>query len=141
MPSVPLTSIAGSGVRAWVSGATYAVGEQAISLSNYQVYARVIAGAGTTDPSADGTNWRQISLSRKQVIRGSITIIAPATTSTATISSVVTSKSDLFFLGASNSNASPGGARVALTNSTTITATSGSSTGTTTVEYQVVEYY
>ncbi len=60
MPSVPLTSIAGSGVRAWVSGATYAVGEQSISLSNYQVYARVIAGAGTTDPSADGTNWKRL---------------------------------------------------------------------------------
>lgn len=60
MPSVPLTSIAGSGVRAWVSGATYAVGERAISLVNFQEYVRRVAGAGTTDPSADFTNWRRI---------------------------------------------------------------------------------
>lgn len=60
MPSVPLTSIAGSGVRAWVSGATYAAGERAISTTNFQEYVRKVAGAGTTDPSLDATNWKRI---------------------------------------------------------------------------------
>ena len=60
MPSVPLTSIAGSGVRAWVSGASYALGERAISLVNFQEYVRRVAGVGATDPSADSTNWKRI---------------------------------------------------------------------------------
>lgn len=41
----------------WVSGATYAKGAAAISDINVLLYRRLIAGAGTTDPSLDPVNW------------------------------------------------------------------------------------
>jgi hypothetical protein len=46
----------------WVSGTTYTAGHVVYSpISNY-TYRRVIAGAGTTDPSADATNWYPLAL-------------------------------------------------------------------------------
>lgn len=45
----------------WVSGTTYAAGDVRYSPVNFQSYRRLIAGAGTTDPSLDTTNWTQIS--------------------------------------------------------------------------------
>jgi len=47
---------ASAGAVLWVSGTTYTLGYLVYSPFNYQVYRR-IAGAGTTDPSADATNW------------------------------------------------------------------------------------
>lgn len=41
----------------WVSGTTYALGVAVVSPANSRLYKRVVAGAGTTDPSADATNW------------------------------------------------------------------------------------
>ena len=41
----------------WVSGTTYAEGDCVWSPIDYQTYRRAIAGAGTTDPSIDDTNW------------------------------------------------------------------------------------
>lgn len=41
----------------WVSGTTYAIGNNVFSPLNYQTYRRKTNGAGTTDPSLDGTNW------------------------------------------------------------------------------------
>lgn len=48
---------ASAGAIAWVSGATYAIGDRRWSLLNGQVYRRRTAGAGTTDPRDDPTNW------------------------------------------------------------------------------------
>jgi hypothetical protein len=48
-------------VTQWVSGTTYALGVNVWSPINAQTYRRIIAGAGTTDPSADSTNWTKIS--------------------------------------------------------------------------------
>ena len=48
-------------VTQWVSGTTYALGVNVWSPINAQTYRRIIAGAGTTDPSADATNWTKIS--------------------------------------------------------------------------------
>jgi hypothetical protein len=48
-------------VTQWVSGTTYALGANVWSPINAQTYRRIIAGAGTTDPSADATNWTKIS--------------------------------------------------------------------------------
>lgn len=45
---------------AWVSGTTYAIGDARYSTANFQAYRRKTAGAGTTDPSADPTNWAQL---------------------------------------------------------------------------------
>lgn len=50
-----------SNASAWVSGTTYALGDVVYSPVNYQSYRRIIAGAGTTDPSSDSTNWTKIS--------------------------------------------------------------------------------
>ena len=46
----------------WVSGTTYAIGARAISPTTYQTYTRKTAGAGTTDPASDGTNWQATAL-------------------------------------------------------------------------------
>jgi len=45
----------------WVSGTTYAQGVAVWSPITYVTYRRKIAGAGTTDPSADPTNWEQVN--------------------------------------------------------------------------------
>lgn len=49
---------AAAGAALWVSGTTYAIGAAVWSPATYLIYRRRIAGAGTTDPSADATNWR-----------------------------------------------------------------------------------
>ena len=49
------------GIMPWVSGTTYAKNATAISQVNFQSYRRMIAGAGTTDPANDTTNWRIIA--------------------------------------------------------------------------------
>lgn len=50
-----------SGAIAWVSGTTYAAGDPRYSLIDWQTYRRKTAGAGTTDPSADTTNWARVA--------------------------------------------------------------------------------
>jgi hypothetical protein len=41
----------------WVSGTSYSIGDVRRSPITYFAYRRLTAGAGTTDPSADPTNW------------------------------------------------------------------------------------
>lgn len=53
---------ASSGVTIWVSGTTYSVGNVRFSPINFQSYRRTTNGAGTTDPSADTTNWAPLVL-------------------------------------------------------------------------------
>lgn len=50
-----------SGVTKWVSGTTYAEGAAVWSPATFLTYRRKAAGAGTTDPSADTTNWAPIA--------------------------------------------------------------------------------
>ena len=52
---------ASANVSKWVSGTTYAQGDVEWSPINFFSYRRKIAGAGTTDPSADPTNWELVS--------------------------------------------------------------------------------
>ena len=52
---------ASSNASVWVSGTTYAVGNVRYSPITYLSYRRKTAGAGTTDPSADSTNWQLIN--------------------------------------------------------------------------------
>lgn len=49
------------GIMPWVSGTTYAKNAAVISQINFQSYRRKVAGAGTTDPANDTTNWRIIA--------------------------------------------------------------------------------
>jgi len=51
------SAVATAGVTKWVSGTTYAQGQNAWSPINFYTYRRKVAGAGTTDPSLDLTNW------------------------------------------------------------------------------------
>ena len=46
----------------WISGTTYAIGDVTWSPIDYQSYRRKTAGAGTTDPSADSTNWEPLKV-------------------------------------------------------------------------------
>lgn len=52
---------AATGVIAWVSGTTYAVGTVRFDTTNFLSYRRTTAGAGTTRPGLDGVNWVQVS--------------------------------------------------------------------------------
>lgn len=45
------------GAVVWVTGLTYAIGDLRFSPINYMTYRRKTVGAGSTDPSADTTNW------------------------------------------------------------------------------------
>lgn len=54
-------SAANSGATIWVSGTTYAIGNVRFSPITFLSYRRKTAGAGTTDPSADSTNWQLIN--------------------------------------------------------------------------------
>ncbi len=46
----------------WVTGTTYALGANVYSpIAPQFTYRRIVAGAGSTDPSADATNWAPIS--------------------------------------------------------------------------------
>lgn len=56
------TAAAAAGGQLWVSGTTYAVGALVFSAVTGRNYRRIVAGAGTTDPSADSTNWRAVLL-------------------------------------------------------------------------------
>lgn len=49
---------ASSGAVLWVSGTTYALGFVVSSPINGAVYRRIVAGAGTVDPSLDTVNWQ-----------------------------------------------------------------------------------
>jgi len=50
-------TVVGFNVTKWITGTTYGIGDLTWSPIDYQTYRRKTAGAGTTDPSADTTNW------------------------------------------------------------------------------------
>lgn len=51
----------------WVSGTSYTTGDLVWSPANGRIYRRLTTSAGTTDPSADATNWLFVSPIMKQV--------------------------------------------------------------------------
>ena len=55
-------SLASSSAQLWVSGTTYSIGTVVYSPITASTYRRKIAGAGTTDPSLDSTNWYPVIL-------------------------------------------------------------------------------
>ncbi|MGQ3051109.1 MAG: hypothetical protein ACT6S0_04935 [Roseateles sp.] len=57
-----------AGAIAWVSGTTYAVDDARKSPIDHRVYSRLTNGAGTTDPSADPTNWEPIAPNGLQLV-------------------------------------------------------------------------
>lgn len=65
-------AIASANQTKWISGTTYAIGDEVWSPTDFQAYRRKTAGAGTTDPSADSTSWQrtEYSASSAQVQSG-----------------------------------------------------------------------
>lgn len=61
-------SAANAGAPAWVSGTSYSVGQVVWSPITQLVYRRRVAGAGTTDPSADSTNWALVAGGLPQLV-------------------------------------------------------------------------
>lgn len=150
MPIDLAKAVGGGGVpEFWVSGTTYAVGEQVISPTDFGVYIRKLAGAGTTDPASDATNWQPFggraikSVQRGIASSGNITIspVNPAKTEirvlgwsppSNTVSTAVTQADVKAFAG-----------RVSLTNATTLTC-AFSILGTASngqVSWELTEYY
>lgn len=66
-------SAAAAGAILWVSGTTYAIGNARISPTDFQTYRRKTAGAGTTDPNLDGTNWALVNVAKNSVTRSART--------------------------------------------------------------------
>lgn len=65
---------AAANVTKWVSGTTYAEGVVVWSPITYLSYRRKTAGAGTTDPSADSTNWAQAAGTGDVTLTGAQTL-------------------------------------------------------------------
>ena len=57
-----------AGATLWISGTTYAIGEIRRSPADFRVYGRRTVGAGTTDPSADPTNWAPVAPNGLQLV-------------------------------------------------------------------------
>ena len=131
----------------WVSGTTYPLDFIARSPVSQHHYVRIVAGAGTTDPSADGTNWALVGAAgRKSIQQGEIEIPTSTATATATISAIVVGKHRLTKLGeyAATAFASDLGELscvVELTNSTTITARRIGAGNAIRVRYQIEEMW
>ena len=58
----------------WVSGQTYAIGVVRFSPINFLSYRRKTAGAGTTDPSLDVTNWALVAGTGDVTLTGTQTL-------------------------------------------------------------------
>jgi len=54
-----------AGETAWVSGATYAIGDIRIRTETHKRYKRITAGAGTTAPESDAVNWLDIGATNR----------------------------------------------------------------------------
>lgn len=70
-------------VTKWVSGTSYTEGANVWSPIDFKTYRRKVTGGGTTDPSADATNWSLISG------QGDVTLSGTQTLSNKTLNSVI----------------------------------------------------
>jgi hypothetical protein len=77
--SAAAASALAAGAILWVSGTTYAIGDSRVApLDLANVYVRRTAGAGTTDPSADPTNWLKRQVGAGLVLLATLTPTAAA---------------------------------------------------------------
>lgn len=103
------TAASTAGASQWVSGTTYAIGNVVWSPITSYTYRRLTNGAGTTDPSADPTNWKQSagtgdlsqtgtqSISNKTFLNAKELITVSATAATGTINYDVVTQSVLYY--------------------------------------------
>ena len=150
---------AGGDPQYWVSGTTYALGKTVRSPTDHQRYVRVVAGAGTTDPANDATNWRPDGgRAIKSIQRGIAQLPFASVTRyvDVVIATVNPAKSLLTLLSASNrgdGNSYDGGypQQISLVNNSTIRVDVGASLYNPStyqysysgypVSWQIVEYY
>jgi hypothetical protein len=59
--ALAFANTSGSYIAAWVSGTTYSLSQAARDTTDGRIYRRIVAGAGTTRPGLDSTNWKAIS--------------------------------------------------------------------------------
>lgn len=137
---------AGGDPQYWVSGTTYALGKTVRSPIDHQRYVRVVAGAGTTDPANDATNWRPDGgRAIKSIQRGTVVVANSATSGSVTISSVNTAKAELRFLGGTAQDQGTGSyfvsPKISLTNSTTVSASFSASAVNGQISWELTEYF
>lgn len=70
---------------AWVSGTTYAVDDVCIRTQTHRKYQRMIAGAGTTAPELDTTNWLDIGPTNKWAMFDTLRNSATSVSGTLTV--------------------------------------------------------
>ena len=75
-------ALATANATLWVSGTTYAIGVVTYSPITFLSYRRKTAGAGTTDPSADSTNWQLVAGSGDVTLAGVQTLTNKTITGT-----------------------------------------------------------
>jgi len=63
-----ILAAASAGAAAWVSGTAYSIGQVVWSPITQLIYRRRVAGAGTTDPSADSANWALVAGGLPQLV-------------------------------------------------------------------------
>lgn len=56
-------AIASANQTKWITGTTYAIGDEVWSPADFQAYRCKVAGVSSTDPSADSTNWQRTEVS------------------------------------------------------------------------------
>lgn len=116
----------------WVSGRVYGLDAIVWSPVNTLLYVRLVAGGGTTDPSADATNWALFGPTKPKAMRRGVIVIAGGSQAlnTATLSPAVDVTKTRLRKGGQHTTGSDSLARdidasLVLTNATTITATRG----------------
>lgn len=126
----------------WVSG-TYTEGAVVWSPSDYQYYMNKTTGARATDPASDPTNWQPTGDRAIKSIQRGVISFGASVSATAIVSSVVTAKTELRYLGnVGSGTAGDQDPYLALTNSTTITATKGNANSTSTaVSWELTERF
>lgn len=72
----------------WVSGTSYGIDADVWSAVDGRMYRRIVAGAGTTDPSSDSANWKPIIASGVKVQRGTSNMAIGVASVTAAITAV-----------------------------------------------------
>ncbi|MFC0708439.1 hypothetical protein [Azorhizophilus paspali] len=93
------------GPKLWVSGKSYAKGDQVISDVDLCTYIRKVAGAGSTDPASDTTNWQPFGgRPIKAIQRGSFSGFSGSTT--ITIAAVNPKKTELRLLSSTTESSS-----------------------------------
>lgn len=87
LSALVLAAETAAGATKWISGTTYAQGDVTWSPIDYQSYRRKTAGAGTTDPSADSTNWERLRAGSGLILLASYDAAGAATVDIEALSS------------------------------------------------------